>query len=281
MSYLTFIHEVGIAKWFWRWSIRQFSKRVLGRDQRTKLPTGLVMTLPKDSRFAGEVFITNNDVDWGAEKLLAQFARKDCDFLDVGANIGYYSLYFAPLSRRVYSFEPDTRNFRALKENATRATNVIHVQKAVSSQSGCMLFNVDGDPAVSYLTNESTGISVDCTSIDDFTSKNPDVRVGLIKIDIEGRDIDAILGANHTISLFQPLILTELNQADGNSYDKLVSICQIHRYSIFAFYRQSNEAKPKFGELKLEDFKAVRTKMIFLVPPCLRSRFTDFQKAAL
>jgi len=63
--------------------------------------------------------------------------------LDIGANIGYYTLIFARLvgeRGRVYAFEPDPTNFRLLKKNvrANGYQNVIFVKKAVADSSGSM-----------------------------------------------------------------------------------------------------------------------------------------------
>ena len=59
---------------------------------RFRLPTGLSMTLPKDSFSGRDVYVTNADVDWGSEALFSRYLDLQGDFIDVGANIGYYSV---------------------------------------------------------------------------------------------------------------------------------------------------------------------------------------------
>jgi hypothetical protein len=54
--------------------VRQFYKRVLRRDLRMKLPTGLPIVLPRSSQFGSEAYVTNANVDLGAEALLARMA---------------------------------------------------------------------------------------------------------------------------------------------------------------------------------------------------------------
>ena len=104
---LEFVKEVGPFTWLRRTFVRQFSKRILGKDNSLKLPTGLRMRLPTASKFASEVFITGSKVDWGSEELFVNHLNASEVVLDVGANIGYYSLYVLPRTAAVHAFEPD------------------------------------------------------------------------------------------------------------------------------------------------------------------------------
>jgi hypothetical protein len=79
-------------KWVVRKFIREFAKRVLKQDNFLCLPTGLMIRLPKENLFSSDVFVTNCDINWGAEGLLAKNLEQDGVFLDIGAHIGYYSL---------------------------------------------------------------------------------------------------------------------------------------------------------------------------------------------
>src|SRR5258707_8952215 len=95
-----FIRQVGVAKWALRYGYLLTRKYILGADSHVHLPTGIRMTLQRYSQSATEVFVTNASIDWGAEELLAGFADRSRDFLDIGAHIGYYSLYLSQLIRR-------------------------------------------------------------------------------------------------------------------------------------------------------------------------------------
>src|ERR1039458_4812003 len=86
---IAFIKEVGLLRWASRTAIRQFYKRIIKRDHRMRLPTGEWINLPISDRSASEAFVTNADVDWGREKLLASLLSRKGVFLDVGAHIGY------------------------------------------------------------------------------------------------------------------------------------------------------------------------------------------------
>jgi len=90
-------------------------------------------------------------MDWGAEELFARFASQNSDFIDVGAHIGYYSMYLHPLVRNVYAFEPDPRNLTDLAANAASASNIEVVESAASSHTGTGQLYVGGDSSLSAL----------------------------------------------------------------------------------------------------------------------------------
>jgi hypothetical protein len=147
---LHFAKEVGILNYIRR--------RVAGRLGRAPgaitLPTGSVFPLPHDKFFASDVFVTDANVDWNSEYILAAYLKNlpaKGDFLDVGAHIGYYSALLSPLCSRVTAFEPDSRNHPHLKETAKNLPNVTIVAKAVSDQNGSSEFSDSNEPSVSHM----------------------------------------------------------------------------------------------------------------------------------
>lgn len=208
-----FIREVGPLNWIWRTFCRQSSKRVLRIDNAIALPTGLRMRLPKTSKFATEVFVTRSNVDWGSEELFAKHLDAAGVVLDVGANIGYYSLYVLPRVCAVHAFEPDPRALAVLKSNLAGHPNAHVHALAIGSRTGKSQFALEQNSEISHVTSFAiqTGneaIEVDVTTIDRFTEEN-DLNVTGIKIDVEGADLDVIEGALETLKSQFPLVLTE------------------------------------------------------------------------
>ncbi|HVB81196.1 MAG TPA: FkbM family methyltransferase [Candidatus Binataceae bacterium] len=264
-----FIRQVGPLRWAARTAQRQFAKRVLKRDSRLRLPTGLMMTLPRASASATEVLLTNANVDWGAEALFAQFAERGRDALDIGAHVGYYALYLAPLVRRVYAFEPDPRNFEGLERNAVVAGNVEIVRQAVSSRTGRARLALGTNSSVSSLGGAGgSAIEVPVTTIDDFLAARPEIDPALIKTDMEGHDLEGLRGTIRTIGRFQPLILTEC----GGTVE-LSSFCTALDYSIFSFVRDRATYATALRRLDALDLETLWYKMLFLVPPRLVPAF--------
>jgi len=120
--------------------------------------------------------------------------------LDLGANIGFYTLIAAKLvgkKGRVFAFEPEPDNFARLEMNVRLNSyeNVVLVQKAVSSRTGkCTLYLSDRDRATHRIYDISDGrrfIEVESTRLDDYFHNQ---RVDFIKMDIEGAEWAALQG---------------------------------------------------------------------------------------
>jgi FkbM family methyltransferase len=266
---ITFIRETGITKWLIRKSIREFSKRFLKRDNILRLPTGLPIRLPRENHFSSDLFVTNCDIDWGAEGLLARHLEQDGIFLDIGAHMGYYSLYMLPLVEAVYAFEPDPRAREWLTKNLSPYPSASIVPVAVGARSGRATYVLSPDPETSHLSSDCVSdgnvIEVDVVTVDEFVTRF-DLRVTAIKIDVEGFDIDVVAGALQTIRKQAPLVLTE-----AKPEDRLFKLMSDLDYAVFAFTRNIKTRRILFEEL--HPHTTAHTKMLFLVPGRLASGF--------
>jgi len=264
-----FIRQVGVARWLWRYARLQFNKRILARGCSLRLPTGSIILLPKSSQSATEVYLTGADVDWGSEAVMARFADRARDFLDIGAHIGYYSAYLAPCVRKAYAFEPDPRNIPGLLANSRLAKNIAVNLLAVSSRTGFGQLFVGGSSAASSLVSfGDESITVAVITVDDFLIAHPEIDPAVIKTDVEGNDLAALRGMSTTIARHQPLVLTECGDAC-----ELLELCAEHQYMIFAFCRDRETQKIHFQQFFARDFAREWFKMLFLVPKHLHEEF--------
>lgn len=269
------VREVGYPKFFYRYSIRQFYKRILKKDNRIKLSEGILINLPANSKFGTELFVKNGSVDWGSEEYLIKYLDKSKSFLDIGANIGYYSLLVSPYCDKVYAFEPDLRSINALKNNAEKVDNITVIQEAVYSEVGEMQFEVSKLPELSGLNTKSEAssscVNVKVNTLDNFADKHPNLKITAIKTDVEGADTEVLLGGNSLIKKQQPLILSE---AFPDS--RVLKFARELDYLIFGFIKFKDKSKihlkPKFLQITTypQDY---RPKMIFLVPKRLHQEF--------
>lgn len=267
---LDFVKEVGTFTWLRRTIVRQFSKRVLDKDATVVLPTGLRMRLPRTSKFASEVFITGSNVDWGSEELFANLLDASGVVLDVGANIGYYSLYMLPRAGAVHAFEPDPRAFTILQSNLEVHANAHPHRAAIGKCIGKATFILEPNCEVSHLADPSTRLGEECyevevTTLDQFVTSR-DLKVSGIKIDVEGADLDVIEGAIKTLQSQAPLVLTETTPDE-----RLFGLIRPLSYKVFAFVKLPNTAKFRLQEIATET--NLQTKMLFLVPSRLLSTF--------
>jgi FkbM family methyltransferase len=142
--------------------------------------------------------------------------------VDVGANIGHYSLIAARLvgeSGHVYSFEPDPHNFELLRANIelNGFENVTPVNKALSNEPGTLTlyldkYNLGGHSmsADNVLIGAGT-VEVETTSLDlFFISNGGGDRVDVIKMDTQGAEGKIIEGGRRLFEENDLTILMEL-----------------------------------------------------------------------
>lgn len=146
--------------------------------------------------------------------LLLSMMTKDAVVYDVGANIGYHTTAFASVAKHVYAFEPHPRNYAMLKINTASLTNVTAMNCAVSQTQG-HVYVTDFDPEQSgnfgavCVTAEETAISVPCMTLDQAGLDPPD----LIKIDVEGHELDVLQGCQEIIAQRCPVIYYEAHES--------------------------------------------------------------------
>lgn len=127
--------------------------------------------------------------------------------VDVGANIGAYSVLFAQWvgpSGRVIAFEPAPEPYGALRQLIDHnglTTRVTALQQAVSSQLGTAAFSAAGASGANRLVGAEgpATVVVETTTIDAVCSRRQ-LRPRLIKIDAEGAELDVLRGARETIA---------------------------------------------------------------------------------
>ena len=138
--------------------------------------------------------------------------------IDLGANIGYFSLVGARSvgsSGRVYAFEPDPVTFAILDKNvrASGLHDVIRtINKAVTDTEGTvLLFRYAVDSGMNNLYRGEggldTGVMVSTTSLDSFFEKDGWAQVHLIKVDIEGAETAAFAGMHRLVGRNPSLVM--------------------------------------------------------------------------
>jgi len=179
-----------------------------------------------------------------------ELLRGDQVYLDLGANIGYFSLLASRIvgpKGKVFSFEPEPRNFSCLVKNKelNGYTQMNPFQKAASDKDGKTTLYIcpydtghhtirQSEGITSYETNAKfdkdriTAVDVPTISIDAFLKEQNIAEVDLIKIDVEGAEFLAINGMKETlkgckntkiIMEFFPLLIEKM----GNSPERLLA----------------------------------------------------------
>jgi len=142
--------------------------------------------------------------------------------LDCGANIGIFSVYAAAKAKKVYAFEPSRTEIISLKENIglNRCDKIKIITKAVWNKNKKAKLKMLGTTS-HFLTEENgrqdEGADIETVTIDDFVDRENLTRVDFIKMDIEGSERKALLGAKKTLKKFKPKL----------------AICLYHKYCDF------------------------------------------------
>jgi FkbM family methyltransferase len=183
---------------------------LLGKPQWVQVPRGPSegMWMFVDPRY--ELGYIRGDYDPWLEAMLKQLLSPGKTFLDVGAHIGYFSLCAATFvgpQGTVISLEPDPDNFSRLVENVhrNRLRSVIHPKRiAASATNGEGAFRrahmlssrVEG-ALIRGREAEGDSILVTTCTVDELLSG---VEQGLIKVDVEGGEVEVLRGAALTLA---------------------------------------------------------------------------------
>jgi FkbM family methyltransferase len=151
--------------------------------------------------------------------------RRGQVFIDVGANIGYYTLLASRIvgsDGRVVAIEPLRRNITFLERHIrlNDAGNVVVVPLACSDSSGEAMFHEGANTALGRLASRPPIEAINLKAHEVVTSTLDDIvrRRGLqpdmIKIDVEGAELAVLEGARDTIAATAPSLVLSVHSAD-------------------------------------------------------------------
>jgi len=195
-------------------------------------------------------------------ELMRQFLKPRQVILDVGANVGYLTRFFGRATGpdgKVYAFEPNPLIFSLLSRNVANLKQVSVFNFGLSSSAGAFPLFLAGNnhsvasfakgyPAIHLAFHENVepgSIQAKVVIGDEFLSREGIGRVDLIKIDVEGWEVNALSGLEKTIAASKDLtIFCEYNpaaqQCAGYSQDELLD---------WLFDGQFTVAYPESGRL--------------------------------
>ena len=169
----------------------------------------LTLRVYPDSHGASPALYFNGFPDYHEMRFITHFLKPGDAFLDIGANVGLYTLLAASCVGEngfVEAFEPNPKALKRLRENIllNRLSRVRIHASAVGSESGMVQFVTLNEDCCSRIAAESelpsSTIKVPCVALDE-------VLVGsyaMGKMDIEGAEPLALKGAEHLLSQSNP-----------------------------------------------------------------------------
>jgi FkbM family methyltransferase len=204
---------------------------------------------------------------------LARILRPGMVFVDVGANMGLYTLFAAQQvgqQGQVLAIEPSSRECERLLQNvrANSVSNVRLVRKAVSDSSADADLLVAADVrsghntlgAFSYDTPLAVKETVHTERLDAIVSEEGLRRVDVIKMDVESAEVRALRGATGILERFRPLLLIEFADSalghQGGSSAQIWDFLERQRYRLYEFDARTGapvaaERKPVYDGVNL------------------------------
>lgn len=201
----------------WPWPVpARVRSKTLYIDLRSAVGRGIYVT----GKFDDQVF-----------EALSLSIKPGTVFIDVGANIGYYSLLamdFVGTNGMVHAFEIDPRPLVCLKKTVKKNgfNNFFIHEIALGEKEGVAYLQMKKDCGHSSAGSRLRGRPVPMASLDSFLPELKDKRVSAVKIDVEGGELAVLLGARQLLLKHSPLIVCEVVedhlQKHGHSTEQLV-----------------------------------------------------------
>ncbi|MEY2720019.1 MAG: hypothetical protein RLZZ273_1385 [Bacteroidota bacterium] len=220
-----------------------------GTVVKSKLRYNITMVLDITEYLQAHLYIFG-DYELPTIRFLRSVLRPGSVCLDVGAQMGYLTLAMATSADRqtvVHSFEPELNNAERFRENIklNDLTNVTLHQTAVSTVDGMLKLYLSNDrnagthSTVYIESNVSTEfVEIPSVRLDSFVNTHRLTSIDMIKIDVEGAEIDVINGAINVLIEHKPIIITELSdrlqQARGQTCREFKELMLDYGYQAYS-----------------------------------------------
>ena len=221
----------------------QATKRLRSSPMLLRTPRGYLFHCHGDSHEAGRMIYFNGSPDPAEMDFMERLLRPGDKFLDIGANVGTYTLLAADLvgpSGQVLSVEPGPQAMERLVENCqvNGFSHVQFAQLAVADYEGEAQFTTGRDTGnhLAFATGRlSTAVKV--TTLDRLIGET---KFDLVKIDAEGAEALILRGADGVISRGQmPIVLMEMVQRflvrAGSSVSSFADWLRSRGYGLFTY----------------------------------------------
>lgn len=211
------------------------------------------------------IHFRNDDPIGACLHYYGEWAQQEFDFfdhilaaesnvIDVGANIGTHAVYFAKKCNQgnVVAIEPQIYIFEMLAANLliNGCYNAVPVHAGASSKPGVakmVNFNPFVDHKMNYgefKINDHTdrGIDTNIVTLDNYASLS---KFNLIKMDVEGLEVEVLNGATKILKEHKPFLYIEFNNKEGNDelLNRIYELDYVPYWHIYTKHNPNNHNK--------------------------------------
>ncbi len=206
---------------------------------------------------------------------LREFVPPASIVIDVGANVGFFTLRFAEwvgAAGEVISIEPEQHNYDILTASLDRSglsERVRTLKAAATAVAGVARLEINPlHPADHKLSRDGTGLPVDGVTLDDLVNDARHLRPGLVKIDVQGAEMLVLLGASNILRVAAPALFIELHEEGLEKFGTSVSAILNHLsglgYAAYWLMRQGPHKRASPAEIHAKVAQAGYVDVLFL-----------------
>ena len=228
---------------FFRFVSWQIRKRLFKRPAIIRVGATRQFKVVCDSPFSSTA-LYNVLPDWDEMNFLIRFLRPSDGFIDIGANVGFYTILASTVVTEgpILAFEANPRNVEVLRQQVelNHLPNAEIFCTALGNSTGELSFHDSGRETGSVQEGSGAGaklITVPCSRLDDCLDSRTLPPCVVAKMDVEGFETTVLEGARDAMKKGGVSVwLFELNDValreHGSSGEKLIEAFTAHGYSI-------------------------------------------------
>lgn len=196
---------------------------------------------------------------------IESYLRPGQTFIDCGANVGYFSVLAGRLvgqAGRVLAVEANPTTFRLLSDNLRLNSLPEGIHCALTNEPGDVTLHMSrtGGDVYSSLRPEGINRGQDVESfvvpgrtLDDVLLERKVDQADMVKIDIEGAELDVLRSAPRLMEKHRPLIICEYGTntwpSFGASSEQLLTLLKSRRYAVGVFDAAAKRVVPPEADL--------------------------------
>lgn len=181
------------------------------------------------ANFNGKTIYLNNEdpniapaiINGSFEKDIVRFVKrnlkKNMTFLDVGANVGFYSFLASSIvgdNGKIIAIEPNLENvklmYMTMVENSYK--NIKLLPLAAGDENGFMLLNVSYSNGTTSKNINSKSMFLNSIIVPSLKLDNIiNEKIDFMKIDVEGAEFMVLNGLKHNLEIYKPIIISEFS----------------------------------------------------------------------